>query len=74
MEHTNASHLSPILAVGGEGDVLGAVEEAVGNAGFGAVGEDGVMGFHDLSSGSGGGNDENGDRAEVEQYEWTIVG
>nr|GME03669.1 hypothetical protein EUGRSUZ_K02397 [Ipomoea batatas] len=73
MENTNASHLSPVLAVGGEGDVLGAVEEAVGNAGFGTVGEDGVVGFHDLSSGSGGGNHENRDGAEVEQHERTIL-
>nr|GMD31387.1 hypothetical protein Iba_chr09aCG16010 [Ipomoea batatas] len=72
MEHTNASHLSPVLAVGGRGDVFVAIEEPAGHAAGGAVREGQVVVLHDRSGRVGRGGDEDWHGAEVKEHEGTI--
>lgn len=67
MNHANSLHLPPVLAVRGCGDVSGAVENLLANAGFGSVGKDQVVGFHDIAGQFGGGDDGGGPAAEVEE-------
>lgn len=73
MQHANASHLSPVLAVGRKGDVLVGVEQPARHAIRGAVGEDQVVVLHDLSGCVGRGGNEDRHRAEVKQHERTIA-
>lgn len=67
--------VSPVVAVGGEGEV----EEAVGEFGVGVgVGEGPgaaveVVGAEDLLGEVGGGDDEGGDAAEVEEHDGAVV-
>nr|GME13208.1 Retrovirus-related Pol polyprotein from transposon TNT 1-94 [Ipomoea batatas] len=72
MEHTNASHLSQVLAVGGRGDVFVAIKEPAGYAAGGAVREGQVVVLHDRSGRVGRGGDEDWHGAEVEEHEGTI--
>lgn len=55
--------------MGGEGDILGAVDEAVGAAEPGAVGEGQVLLLHDLAGRGGGRGHQDGDVAEVEEHQ-----
>jgi len=61
--------LAPVLAVGGEGDIGGAVEEDVSHGGVGPGREHLVVCPQDGLCGARGGNDERGDGAEAEEHE-----
>jgi hypothetical protein len=61
--------LAPVLAVGGEGDVCGAVEEDVGDGGRGPGSEHVVMCAQDSLSSARRGDDEGWHGAETDEHE-----
>lgn len=60
---------APEVAVGGEGDTDGAVEDDVSHGGVGPRREHLIVRAQDGLCGARGGNDERGDGAKVEEHE-----
>ncbi|RLN25032.1 hypothetical protein C2845_PM07G39680 [Panicum miliaceum] len=71
-EHADAARLAPVLAVGREGDVAGAVDEAVGHGHPGPAGEGRVAGPQGLLRGRRRGRHDGGRAAEAQQHDRAV--
>lgn len=73
MDGAYPAELPPLVAVGGEGQVVAAIEEDSGGGCVGAAGADLIMGTEDVSGSVGGGHDERRDAAEAEEDERAVA-
>ena len=66
------TRLAPVVAVGGEGDVAGAVDEAVGHGHPGPAGEGRVAGPQSLLRGGRRGRHDGGRAAEAQEHDRAV--